>query len=600
MAYDYDMGDAGVGDPRTPMGLRKQLVRRLHGMRKQRGGYDPIWMEIARFCSPKLSRILLGYASGVNHAQDVQIRLNDQLNSKLLDSRAVWGSGVLQNGMHSGLTNPARPWFKLTIADKELASYQEVKEWLDTVELRLYDFFAGTNFYTGIKSGYGELGRFGVSAAVMEGHWRYGGVTHPLATGEYWLGVDDGLVADSLYRRVDMSVLQHYQRFLKGRKASEVLPNRITQDYDRGNYDQLYAVYHAIEPNDLRDPSKMDGRNMAFRSIYWSGTCDEGEARDERKALLAQEGYNSKPFWAPRWDVMGGDVYGSASPGLDALADVRQLQLGVLKKQQGIDFLLKPPLRGPATLNNLHVSLQPGRITAMAGVDKDSFGAIWTVNPAALQHILADNTETREAVDRGFYVPLFNAITNMQGVQPRNIEEIASRNEEKLTQLGPVVERVNQEELQVAIDRAFEILDRAGMFPPPPQELDGVAIKVEFISVLAQAQRMVGLGAIERTAGYITSVMGASPEVVDKFNWDGSVDEYGDITGIASKLILTDEQVSKIRQVRAEQQAQMQQAQMLATAAPAAKDGAQAAQILMDSPGVGSAPSLAQRLLGQT
>jgi hypothetical protein len=92
------------------------------------------------------------------------------------------------------------------------------------------------------------------------------------------------------------------------------------------------------------------------------------------------------------------------------------------------------------------------------------------------------------------------AITNMQGVQPRNIEEIAARNEEKLTQLGPVIERVNNEKLEVAIDRAFGIM-RADRPASPGARRGAEAgghIKIEFVSILTQMQRMVGLGQIER------------------------------------------------------------------------------------------------------
>lgn len=586
----YDGYDDKLGDPTTNVGMRKRAVRRLRGLRQQRGSWDVIWMEIARFCAPKISRTIAAYQAGNQFVADVEVKLKDQINSRLLDARAVWASEVLGNGMQSGMSSPARPWFKLTISDKDLYEFQAVKEWLDIVEMLIYDFFARTNFYTSSKGGYHELGQFGVEAGFMESHWKYGGVTHPMTVGEYWLGVDTGLVTDSLYRRVDMSVLQHYQRFDKGRigngvRAIDILPTRVVEDYDRGNYDSLYPVYHAVEPNDLRDPSKFDGRNKQFRSIYWSARCEESEAQNERKALLAFEGFNSKPFWAARWDVKGsGDVYSSTSPGLNALADVRQLQLGVLRKQQAIDYGIKPPLRGPPTLNNLHVALQPGRITAMAGVDKDSFGPIWQIDTQMIPHILKDNEETRGAVDRGFYADLFNAITNMQGIQPRNIEEIASRNEEKLTQLGPVTERVNQEKLQAAIDRAYDILDTARMIPPPPPELHGVAIKTEFISVLAQAQRMIGLGAIERTAGFVASNAQINPEIVDGYDYDAALSEYGDITGIAAKILRSKEDIEKLRADRAQQQKMAQAAEQAAQLAPAAKDGAQAATLLMDSP----------------
>lgn len=597
MAYD-----ASIGDPNTPQGLRKHLDRRLRGMRAARGAYEPTWLEIARFCEPVIPKLLQSYGSGTNnHGTPVTIRTSDQVNSKLLDSRAVWASETLANGMHSGLTSPSRPWFKLTLSDPEMRERQAVKVWLDEVERRIYDLFAKTNFYTTAKSGYRELGLYGVEAGLMERHWRYGMVCHPLTAGEYWLGVDDGLVTDSLYRRVDMSTIQHYERFLKGRSASDVLPRRVVEAYDKGDYDTLHPVYHAVEPNDLRDPNKLDAKGKAYRSVYWSAWCDDNEKADRGKALLAEEGFNSKPFWAPRWDVRGTDIYSSTSPGLNALSDTRQLQLGVLRKQQAIDYVVKPSLRGPATLNNMHVSLQPGRITAMAMVDKDSFGPIWQTDPRVIQAISADNAETREAIDRGFYADLFNAITNMRGIQPRNVEEIAARNEEKLTQLGPVVERVGQEKLKVAIDRAYDILETAGMLRdiPLPPEMEGQAVEVEFISVLAQAQRLIGLGSIERVYGFAASAdPDGSKGMLDNLDHDAAVQEYGDITGVAARIIRGKDEVDKIRSARAEAQAQQQQAAQAIEMAKAAKPATEAAALLYDSPGVGSQPNLAERLLG--
>ena len=140
-----------------------------------------------------IPKLLSSYGGSTNnHGTPVTIRTSDQVNSKLLDSRAVWASETLANGMHSGLTSPSRPWFKLTLSDPEMRERQAVKIWLDEVERRIYDLFAKTNFYTTAKSGYRELGLYGVEAGLMERHWRYGMVCHPLTAGEYWLGVDDG------------------------------------------------------------------------------------------------------------------------------------------------------------------------------------------------------------------------------------------------------------------------------------------------------------------------------------------------------------------------------------------------------------------------
>lgn len=601
MAYDTGEWGARLGDPNTNVGLRKHVDRRLNGMRAQRGGYEPAWMEISRFCQATVNRHLAGYVGNNGVAATsgtVSISQGNRLNTKLLDSRAVWASEVLGNGMYSGLTAPSRPWFKLKISG-DAGQQKAVKVYLNEVERRIYELFSSTNFYTSIKSGYRELGQFGIEGGVMERHWRVGMICHPLVAGEFWVAQGDDGTVDTLYRRTDMTTLQHYRRFLRGRRPEDALPRQIVEAYNSGQYDRLFCVYQAIELNDVYDPSRMDGRDKPWRSVYWSPFCDARELESEQKALLEVAGFNSKPFWSPRWETTGGgDPYSPTSPGFNGLADVRQLQLQALRKQQAIDFTVKPALAGPATLNNISAALQPGRITAMAQVDKSSFFPIWEINPVALNAIREDKEETAQAVDRSFYANLFMAITNMQGIQPRNIEEIAKRNEEQLTQLGPVVERVNQEKLEVAIDRAFDILQSSGALGDleVPSELEGQKVDTEFVSVLAQAQRLVGLGGIERTFGFAASIAQTHPEALDKLDADQAMDEYGDITGIPANILRSDDEVQAIRQARAQQQQQAAAAEQAAQLAPAMKQGVEAAQLLYNTPG--SSGSLADRLLG--
>lgn len=599
--YGAQDWEASLGDPNTNVGLRKHVERRLQGLAARRQDYEPAWTEISRFAQA-VSNPYLGVAGvGTARTPGMQPLAPMKVNTKLLDSRAVYASEVLGNGMYSGLSAPSRPWFKLTVKDAALRSSSNVKVWLDEVERRIYDMLASSNVYTSMKAGYRELGLFGVEAGLMERHWNLGMVCAPLRAGEYWIAAGADGACDSLYRRVDLTVEQHYRRFLNGRRPSEVLPAKIVEAFDRGNYQATFTAFHAVEPNDTYNPDTIGAKGMSWRSVYWSPYCDDRDKASEEKALLKVEGFYSKPFWSPRWEATSGaDPYSYTSPGFAGLADVRQLQLQVLRKQQAIDFMVKPALAGPATLNNVNAALMPGRVTAMAMVDKNSFFPIWEMNPQAITVLSEDKSRTDEAVDRAFYANLFMAITNMQGIQPRNMEEIAKRNEEQLTQLGPVVERVNQEKLEVIIDRAFDILWRSGALNdlPLPEELRGVKIEVEFISVLAQAQRLIGLGGIERTFGFASSIAGAFPEVLDKLDADAAMDEYGDIVGIAAKVMRSAEGVAKVRAARQEAQAQAAAAEQAPNMANAAKAGAETAELLFNSPGVGSQPTLADRLLG--
>jgi hypothetical protein len=187
-----------------------------------------------------------------------------------------------------------------------------------------------------------------------------------------------------------------------------------------------------------------------------------------------------------------------------------------------------------------------------------------------LDFLLADIQDVRVRVKETFYEDLFMMIANdtRSNITAR---EIAERHEEKLIMLGPVLERLHNEMLSPLIDITFEKMIEAGIMPTPPQELQGVDLNVEFVSMLAQAQRAVGTGAVDRLLGTIGAMAQFKPEVVDKLDADQLVDKYSDMLGVDPDLILADDKVAIIRQQRAQQQAAMQQAAMATEMANTAK-----------------------------
>ena len=76
--------------------------------------------------------------------------------------------------------------------------------------------------------------------------------------------------------------------------------------------------------------------------------------------------------------------------------------------------------------------------------------------------------------------------------------------------LGPVLERLHNEMLSPKIDLTFQRIMDAGLLPPPPKELQDSELKVEFVSTLAQAQKMVGLGSMDRLLGTVGNLAAGS------------------------------------------------------------------------------------------
>jgi hypothetical protein len=194
--------------------------------------------------------------------------------------------------------------------------------------------------------------------------------------------------------------------------------------------------------------------------------------------------------------------------------------------------------------------------------------------------LVQDIREVRDRINQAFYADLFLMLANMEGIQPRNTMEIAERKEEKLLALGPVLENIYGGQLGPVIERSYAIMERRGMLPPPPADLDGQPIQIEYISMLAQAQKAVATGGVERLAAFVGNLAAVKPDVLDKFDADQAIDEYADMLGTNPALVVPDEDVSAIRNSRAQAQEKQQQMEQMAQMAPAARDGAQAAAVL--------------------
>jgi hypothetical protein len=535
--------------------LRERVEKRFNGLKAVREPYEPEWKEIAQHAQPSRGRFLYADTD----------RKYKRSNRAIYNSHGILAFRILASGMTSGLSSPSRPWFRLATYDEAQMDDAETRVYLSDVERLMYGFLAETNFYAAAKAGYSELGMFGTEACVMVEHPARGAVCHPMTVGEYWIGMGDDGTPDTLYRKAYMSVHQAVQSF-----GLDRMSDRVRQQYADSKYEEIVRVCHAIEPNDERDINVKTAKGKPWRSFYW----DEQDG-DNINGYLRISGYEEQPFWAPRWDAIGGDTYGS-SPGMEALPDLRELQLQTKRKTEATAFLVKPEKIVPSTLK---LTGQAGNVVSVASVDKDQVIVPYQMPPQAIDAIMQDVMRCQESVDRLAYADVFNAITNLEGSADRTVPEINARLEEKMTQLGPVIERVNNEKLSVAIDRTFGIMSRMGLLPPAPEALQGRALKIDFVSILTQMQRAVGLSQTERTTSYIGTLAAAFPEAADKLNVDEAIDDYADRAGSPPKIIRSDEDVAQIRQSRQ----QAQQAQAMAAAMPAVRDGADAAKLLAEA-----------------
>ncbi len=540
--------------------------RRLAELKEDRSTWDPHWRDLAEHFLPRKSRWLMDAGEANRGAKR---------SSKIIDGTPRYAARTLASGMMAGLTSPARPWMRIITPDPDLMELQSVKDWLQQVERRMLDVFAKSNLYNVLPTVYGELGVFGTAAMMELEDPREVVRFRPYTIGSYFLANSSRLTVDTFYCQYQMTVRQMVQEF--GEAALSDATSALYKNSQLGNWLQ---VVHYIQPRSERTLGKQDSKNMPFASGYYELTASGGK-------LLRETGFEEFPVFAPRWDPTAEDVYG-ASPGMDALGDAKQLQHDQKRAAKMIDKMDDPPMTGTPELEHRKASLLPGDVTYIgfsANGGHPQFVPTYVPNPAGLVAVNQRIVGLQEMISRAMYEDLFLMLA-MSDRKQITATEVAERQEEKLLMLGPVLERLNDELLDPLIERTFNIMDRRGLLPEPPQELDGVDLKVEYISILAQAQKMVATGGIDRLAGFVTSIGQVQPDVLDKMDFDQAVDEYGSALGVPTRIIRSDDDVARMRENRAK----IQQAQMMAQAAKPMADAAGAAKDLSETEvGTGSA-----------
>jgi hypothetical protein len=531
---------------------KRQFERRLSALRDERAQWLAHWTDLSELIVPRRGRFLRNQSDDANKG--------DKRNGKIIDPTGTLAARTLASGMMAGITSPARPWFKLQTPDLEMMDYGPVRSWLDQVQNRLMTVFARSNLYNVLPVVYEELGVFGTGAMVLLEDDEDIIRCYPLTVGEYMVANSPRLVVDTLYRELQLTV---------GQLVSEYGLDRVTastrQMHETGAVDRWVNVVHVIEPNDQRLANTPGARGMRWRSVHYEAGCGDDE-------YLRVSGFEEFPAMVPRWHVTGTDVYGR-SPGMEALPDIRQLQVMAKRKGQAIDKMVNPPMIAPSSLRQQAASILPGAITyvdmAAASGGQPAFRPAYEVNPR-VGELMADIQAKQNDVKSAFYADLFLMLANSDRRQI-TAREIDERHEEKLLMLGPVLERLHDELLDPLIDRTVAIMARGQLLPPAPPELQGVELRVEYISMLAQAQRAVGTSSIRDYATFAIGLAGANPDVLDKVDFDKAVDNYGMMIGVPSDLIRTDDQVAEIRAQKARQAQQAQAMQMTAAAADTAQ-----------------------------
>lgn len=532
-------------------------------LRYERESFMSHWSDLAEYILPRRIK------------KDIQdTNSGERKNTSIIDSTATMAARTLSSGLMTGITSPARTWFKLRTDNEELNEQQEVASYFEEVATRMRNVFLRSNLYNTLPTLYADIGTFGTGLLLLEEDLEDVVIFKCLPIASYFIANDKKGEVKTFFREFQMSVRQIVEKFgmkspgdhksIDWSNISEIVRNHWAHD----EQETMINVNHMILANEEYRPNMIDARYKKYVSYYYeqgsstSVSSQQNYVGSKPDKFLRESGYDYFPAFGVRWEVAGEDSYGTGSPGMIALGDVKQLQLGEKRIYEAIDQKIKPSMVGPTALRNVGTSILPGKITYFderEGVK--GFRRLFEVD-FDIREMEAKQEQTRYRISKSYYEDLFLMLSTA-GNRDLTATEVNERVQEKLLALGPVLERVNQDLLDPMIESTYMIMERRGMLPPIPEALEQMDYKIEYISVFAQAQKIGGVGGIERFLGFVGNLAQFDPQSVLKLNTEEIMQNYAEMLGIDPDSLRTKEEVAQIQaQMQAAQEAQARQERM--------------------------------------
>ena len=550
MEYGYNYNSA--------LSKRQRLDVIEAQLRNERTSFRNYWRELSDYILPRRGRF---FVSDVNDGQNKR--------SMIIDATASMAARTLSSGMMTGVTSPARQWFKLTTSEEDLNEQPDVKAYLKDVGDKIRMTFLKSNLYNVLPTLYADLGTFGTGCIFMEEDFEstVNFISFPI--GSFMIANDKRGKVSVFFREFQMTVRQIVDKFGRTNPNDPTfidwsnISDAVKNQYMKHQHETQVDICHFILPNEQYSPNKMESKFKRYQSLYYekgisSTNNSSSYAMSYPDKFLSEKGYDFFPVMAVRWEVAGEDTYGTNCPGMVSLGDVKQLQLAEKRIAAALDQKVKPSMVGPTSLKNAKASILPGDITYLDEREGTrGFRRLFEID-FDIRELEGKQEQVRIRISKAFYEDLFLMLanTNRRQITAREVEE---RHEEKLLALGPVLERINQDLLDPLIENTFAIMDKQGILPEPPDSLAGREYTIEYVSVMAQAQKLAGIGNIERMAGFVAQVASLDPSVINKFDIEEAIEIYGDLVGVDPNLIKSKEEVEAIKAEQAAQQAQMQQ-----------------------------------------
>lgn len=535
-----------------------KYLKRHDDLKSERAPLNGTFQEVVDYVRPSAGSFVT--PSGESPNQPAQLR--KQYDDTAIDANHKFATGVL-----SMTCRQDELWMELSTGDERLDSRDDVRLWLWLATTALYDIFNSPKlgFYPSAHRVALELGSFGT---VVTGQFR--GTNKPIAfntrfLGECYIAQNGEEEVDTVHREFKVPARSFESMFGK-------VPDLVKKALEANKPDETFTVVHVVTPRDAADiaAGSMTPGNKAFTHDYFLL---------QTKETLLRGGHDEFPHQVPRWSIYAGDTYGR-SPAIEAMPSIRMLNQMAQDNIRVGNLAADPAWQVPDDGFMLPLRTSPRSVNYYrAGTDdraqplRQDYSGV----PFAVELM----NQRQQSVQRAFFVDLMLSVINknkeMTALETQQIVE------EQARMVVPYILNLQQYWLSPLIDRVFAMAYRMGRIPPPPEDLRGMDLVVNYKSPITQAQRSVYAVRLQRAFSLITPLAQVDQSVLDNINPDRTTRWLlGDVFGIPASIMNTQDEVGQIRQARsaaAQQNNQMADAQAAAeTYATVTKANAAAAK----------------------
>lgn len=531
--------------------LGKLLLARFEPMESLRKGqWEHKWQRIADHLTGRRDFLV---REDPGRRRDVD--LYDTTGRTMVD--------LLSGGLHSLLTNPATEWFDLKTRDERLMEIHAVNVWLDTVRKRLLSVFQSpAGRFTGQSDEvYLDIVAFGTGTMFIGDTPGEPVLFSARPISEIYIEENERGEVDTVFRCFQMTSRNCVRKW--GTRAPEAARKNVADNKPMEKVDILHCTYPSDDPG-----KKLPFTDIAMR--YASAFV----AKDRGDICGIPSGYPEKPYIVARWRVDGGEVYGRG-PGDNALAD--QMMASEMKKTslQAGQMAVAPPFLTEDDSSIVQLDMRPfGRNIVKPGSVLNP--PIQPLDFKSRADIGIDLIrDTRQQVEEAFHFELLKLIQN-RGLTPMTARQatLIQNSVERL--LAPMLGRQHEDYLGPLIDRVYGIEARRGNLPPPPPQLAGQELRIEYLSPITRAQRRSDVDATVEWLNILLTLGQSRPDVMDLAKMDEALRYIGIQGDVPPSLMRSRAEMEEIRaanEALADEQARQEQAAQVAknlgTAAPA-------------------------------